>query len=110
MNSKCKEFVDYIVYHAPQHNKQVVEDDVSAHFNLTKDRKVYHNEYFAVRFNYSKSSSDLFSNTILSLSALEKYDKIPFFVVLVRQSSTNLILLAKILLFHHTTGMMSLLK
>ncbi|MBQ0016240.1 MAG: hypothetical protein KBT04_04590 [Bacteroidales bacterium] len=94
MNSKCKEFVDYIVYHAPQHNKQVVEDDVSAHFNLTKDRKVYHNEYFAVRFNYSKSSSDLFSNTVLSLSALEKYDKIPFFVVLVRQSSTNLILLA----------------
>lgn len=31
---------------------------------------------------------------MLSLSVLEKYDKIPFFVVLVRQSSTNLILLA----------------
>lgn len=94
MNSKCKEFVDYIVNHAPQHNKQVVEDDVSAHFNLTKDRKVYHNEYFAVRFSYSKSASHSFSNTVLSLSVLEKYDKIPFFVVLVRQSSTNLILLA----------------
>ena len=94
MNSKCKEFVDYIVNHAPQHNKQVVEDDVCAHFNLTKDRKVYHNEYFAVRFSYSKSASDSFSNTVLSLSALEKYDKIPFFVVLVRQPSTNLILLA----------------
>lgn len=94
MNSKCKEFVDYIVNHAPQHNKQVVEDDVSAHFNLTKDRKVYHNEYFAVRFSYLKSASHSFSNTVLSLSVLEKYDKIPFFVVLVRQSSTNLILLA----------------
>ncbi len=94
MNSKCKEFVDYIVNHAPQHNKQVVEDDVCAHFNLTKDRKVYHNEYFAVRFSYSKSASDSFSNTVLSLSALEKYDKIPFFVVLVRQPSTNLVLLA----------------
>lgn len=94
MNSKCKEFVDYIVNHAPQHNKQIVEDDVSAHFNLTKDRKVYHNEYFAVRFSYSKSASHSFSNTVLSLSVLEKYDKIPFFVVLVRQSSTNLILLA----------------
>lgn len=94
MNSKCKEFVDYIVNHAPQHNKQVVEDDVCAHFNLTKDRKVYHNDYFAVRFSYSKSTSDSFSNTVLSLSALEKYDKIPFFVVLVRQPSTNLILLA----------------
>ncbi len=86
--------MDYIVTHAPQHNKQVVEDNVCAHFNLTKDRKVYHNEYFAVRFSYSKSASDSFSNTVLSLSALEKYDKIPFFVVLVRQSSTNLILLA----------------
>ena len=86
--------MDYIVNHAPQHNKQIVEDDVSAHFNLTKDRKVYHNEYFAVRFSYSKSASHSFSNTVLSLSVLEKYDKIPFFVVLVRQSSTNLILLA----------------
>lgn len=94
MNLRCREFVDYIVTHAPQHNKQVVEDNVCAHFNLTKDRKVYHNEYFAVRFSYSKSASDSFSNTVLSLSALEKYDKIPFFVVLVRQSSTNLILLA----------------
>lgn len=94
MNLRCREFVDYIVTHAPQHNKQVVEDNVCAHFNLTKDRKVYHNEYFAVRFSYSKSASDPFSNTVLSLSALEKYDKIPFFVVLVRQSSTNLILLA----------------
>lgn len=94
MNTRCKEFVDYIVNYAPQHNKQVVENDVCAHFNLTKDRKVYHNEYFAVRFSYSKSASDSFSNTVLSLSALEKYDKIPFFVVLVRQQSTNLILLA----------------
>lgn len=94
MNSKCKEFVDYIVNHAPQHNKKVVEDDVCKHFKLIKDRKVYHNDYFAVRFSYSKTNSDSFSNTVLSLSTLEKYDKIPFFVVLVRQPSTNLILLA----------------
>lgn len=94
MNSKCKEFVEYIVNGAPQHNKQAVEDDVCAHFHLTLDRKVYHNEYFAVRFSYSKSDSDTFGNTVLSLSALEKYDKIPFFVVLVRKSCANLILLA----------------
>lgn len=94
MNSKCKEFVEYIVNGAPQHNKQAVEDDVCTHFHLTKDRKVYHNDYLAVRFSYSKSDSDTFSNTVLSLSALEKYDKIPFFVVLVRKSSPNLILLA----------------
>lgn len=94
MNTRCKEFVDYIVNHAPQHNKQVVEDDVCAQFNLIKDRSVFRNEYFAVRFSYTKSASGSFSNTVLSLSALEKYDKIPFFVVLVRRCAENLILIA----------------
>lgn len=94
MNQTCKDFVEYIVTSAPKHNKQMVEDAVSGKFHLTKDRKVYHNDYFAVRFSYSQSSSDSFSNTILSLSALEKYDKIPFFVVLVRQNADNLILLS----------------
>ncbi len=61
---------------------------------MTKDRKVYHNQHFAVRFSYSKSNSDKFSNTVLSLSALEKYDHIPFFVVLVRQNADNVVLLA----------------
>lgn len=61
---------------------------------MIKDRKVYHNEYFAVRFSYYKSSSEHFNNTVLSLSALEKYDKLPFFVVLIRQNAENLILLS----------------
>ena len=94
MNTNCKTFVEYITTQAPKHNKQALEEDVYFRFKLTKDRKVYHNEYFAVRFSYSKSTSDSFSNTVLSLSALEKYDKIPFFVVLVRQSADNLIFLA----------------
>ena len=94
MNATCKDFVHFIIQEAPKHNKTRVEDAVSYKYNLIKDRKVYHNQYFAVRFSYSKSSSDSFSNTVLSLSALEKYDKIPFFVVLVRQSADNLIMLA----------------
>lgn len=94
MNSHCKDFVEYIITKAPKHNKQVVEDDVAEKYHLTKDRKVYHNDSFAVRFSYSKSASGSFSNTVLSLSALEKYDKIPFFVVLVRQGAENLILLS----------------
>ena len=94
MNDKCKEFVNYIINDAPKNNKSIVEQDVTRKFNLIKDRKVYHNDYFAVRFSYSKSASASFSNTVLSLSALEKYDKIPFFVVLVRQSADNLILLS----------------
>ena len=94
MNTVCKDFVNYIIKDAPKHNKQLVEDSVAAKYNLVKDRKVYHNDYFAVRFSYSKSTSDSFSNTVLSLSALEKYDRIPFFVVLVRQNADNLILLS----------------
>ena len=94
MNNLCKEFVQFIIREAPMHNKSQVENAVAARFSLTKDRKVYHSDYFAVRFSYSKSQSSSFSNTVLSLSALEKYDKIPFFVVLVRQSAENLIFLA----------------
>lgn len=94
MNTNCKDFVRFIVEEAPKHNKAKVEEAASKKYNFVKDRKVYHNQYFAVRFSYSKSSSESFSNTVLSLSALEKYDKIPFFVVLVRHMADNLILLA----------------
>lgn len=94
MNNQCKCFVQYVLNDAPKHNKACVESAVATRFSLTKDRKVYHNEYFAVRFSCSKSQTASFSNTVLSLSALEKYDRIPFFVVLVRQCADNMILLA----------------
>lgn len=94
MNDHCKRFVAYVTTEAPKHNKSGVEDAVRQKFNLIMDRKVYHNDYFAVRFSYSKSASTSFGNTVLSLSALEKYDRLPFFVVLVRQNADNLILLS----------------
>lgn len=37
MNSKCNEFVEYVVSSAPQHNKQVAEDDICKRFQLIKD-------------------------------------------------------------------------
>ena len=94
MNGQCKEFVEYVLSQAPQHNKALVEEAVQKRFNMIKDRKVYRCESFSVRFSYSKSGSASFSNTVLSLSALEKYDRIPFFVVLVRKEAGNLVLLA----------------
>jgi hypothetical protein len=39
-------------------------------FNLARDRPVYYNDTFALRFSQATNSS--FSNTILSLSALQK--------------------------------------
>lgn len=94
MNSNADAFVTYILNESPRHQKNLVEADVSSKFNLVKDGKVYHNDCFAVRFCYSKKNSTSFSNTVLALSVLEKYDRIPFFVVLVRKEADNIILLA----------------
>jgi hypothetical protein len=62
-------------------DKQLVANSIAAEFNLTKDRSVYYSKDFALRF--SSSDSENFGNTVLSLSTLQKYDEIPFIVVLV---------------------------
>ena len=67
MNTICNEFVQYITHEAPKYNKASVEIEANRRYKFVKDRKVYHNQYFAVRFSYSKSNSDSFSNTVLSL-------------------------------------------
>lgn len=54
---------------------------VAESFALTRDRSVYYCPDFAVRFSASASRS--FSNTVLSLSNLRKYDDRPFIVCLV---------------------------
>jgi hypothetical protein len=59
-------------------------------FRLIKDRSVFFCDNFAVRFCTAKSRS--FSNTVLSLSALRKYDKIPFIVCLVTLTQNYLML------------------
>lgn len=64
---------------------------VQREFKLTKDRKVFYCEDFAIRF--SRSENKRMSNTVLSLSALQKYDSKPFFVCIVA-STQNYLLLA----------------
>lgn len=93
MDEEARAFIAYITDRStPQHNKAEVESTAAARFSLIKDRKVYYNKSFAVRFCYISRSS--FSNTVLSLSALEKYDGIPFFVVVVSRDMDNKIFLA----------------
>ena len=93
MNKKAKEFVEYIISNkAPYGDKSTVITESQNKFQLTKDRSVYACKSFAVRFSWSKSGS--FSNTILSLSHLQKYDDRPFFVVLIQPKKTNTIYLA----------------
>ena len=62
-------------------DKQALSRQVQSAFNLTRDRSVFFCHDFAIRFCTANSRS--FSNTVLSLSALQKYDKIPFVVCLV---------------------------
>jgi len=62
-------------------DKQKVADQIALQFGLTKDRSVYYCKDFALRF--SASEHENFGNTVLSLSTLQKYDHVPFIVVLV---------------------------
>lgn len=71
-------------------SKQAYIDQLQSIYNLTKDRSVYYTNSFSVRFCYSKNGS--FSNTVLSLSELKKYDDLPFIVVLCSPKGTKMYL------------------
>ena len=71
------EFLDSI---DPELSKAQITQRVSDEFELTCDRSVYSSDKFAIRFSTARSVS--FGNTVLSLSALQKYDDKPFIVVL----------------------------
>lgn len=90
-----KTVVDRLVAYIQKLNgigdKNKLADAVQKEFSLTQDRKVYYCDDFAIRF--SKSESKRMSNTVLSLSALQKYDDVPFFVCIVA-STVNYLLLA----------------
>lgn len=81
-------FIDFIKSHDGIGNKAKLTGLAVSQFNLTKDRSAYYCNSFAVRF--SQSSSGGFSNTVLSLSKLQKYDNIPFLVCLVTETENKL--------------------
>lgn len=71
-------------------DKRALAHLVQQAFGLTKDRSVYYGRHFAVRFCTAAHKS--FSNTVLSLSALQKYDAKPFIVCLVTPQENHLLL------------------
>jgi hypothetical protein len=81
INKKVFELVDFIKSKDGIGNKSVLLGEVQKKFGLTRDRSIYYSENFAIRFSSSNSLS--FSNTVLSLSNLQKYDELPFLVCLV---------------------------
>ena len=91
MNTTSMQLVDFIASYDGINDKAILSARVSDKFQLTKDRSVFYNQDFAVRFSSANAQS--FSNTVLSLSNLRKFDHQPFFVCLVTPTQ-NYILLA----------------
>ncbi|MBD2093318.1 hypothetical protein H6F67_26080 [Microcoleus sp. FACHB-1515] len=71
-------------------SKDAVVSATTEKFNLRKNRSVYYNDRFAIRFSAASGSS--FSNTIAGLSRLRLYDQLPFFVCVVRPEDIELLL------------------
>jgi len=92
MNQEVGRFAKYVATDMPKGNKQTAIDATLKNFHLIKDGIIYYCDFFAVRFCYTKNTH--FSNTILALSKLQKYDHIPFMVVLIRKGQGNLLYLA----------------
>ena len=72
-------------------DKSTLSSLVREKFGLVKDRSVFYCAYFAIRF--SKSNPGSFSNTVLGLSVLQKYDDKPFIACLVMKNK-NVVFLA----------------
>ena len=71
-------------------DKSRLASSVQQAFNLVKERSVFYGEWFAIRFCTAASRN--FSNTVLALSALHRYDDIPFIVCLVTPMQNYLLL------------------
>lgn len=84
------QLVDFISSRDGNTDKVRLQNEVQQAFGLIKDRSVFYCEWFAIRF--CKSKSRKFSNTVLALSALHKYDQLPFIVCLVTPERNYLIL------------------
>ncbi len=72
---KFEDLLKYIESLNGINDKDKLADLVKARFNLSTDRKIFYCDDFAIRF--SKAKTHNISNTILSLSKLQKYDDRP---------------------------------
>lgn len=87
---KLSQLVSFINAQNGIADKASLTKKVQTEFSLTKDRSVFFCQDFAIRFCKGRSRS--FGNTVLSLSALQKYDRIPFVICLVTPDINYLML------------------
>ncbi|RTR22849.1 hypothetical protein [Deinococcus radiophilus] len=88
--SEIDNLVNFILSKDGIGDKSILEKEVIERFSLTRDRSVYYCTDFAIRFSSSKSAA--FSNTVLSLSNLRKFDSKPFIVCLITPAKNYLFL------------------
>jgi hypothetical protein len=79
--SRVPELLEFVSSQHGINDKDKLTNLVVEKFGLTRDRKVFYCNDFAIRF--STSAGPNFANTVLSLSNLRKVDHIPFLVCLV---------------------------
>jgi len=83
-------FVNQFSADHPGCSKNAVANATAAHFALRQERSVFAGHHFSVRFSTASGAS--FSNVVISLSALRKYDHLPFVICIVRPTGIQLLL------------------
>lgn len=83
-------FISSFLANHPGCSKAEIAEAAASRFSLKKTRSVYYCSEFAIRF--SAASGQSFSNVVLSLSALQKYDQSPFIVCIVRPTCIQFLL------------------
>ena len=71
----------------PGISKQTFAVELARQFDLEKSGSVFHRQEFAVRFCFSNDAG--FSNCVISLSELRKFDDRPFLVCLLKPSGVT---------------------
>jgi hypothetical protein len=90
MSNAVDSVASFVATHNGINDKAKLRDLLVKEFALTRDRSVFYCADFAIRF--SSANSPNFSNTVLSLSNLQKYDDRPFLVcVVTRYRSAKLL-------------------
>jgi hypothetical protein len=74
----------------PTCTKSELSKATADRFSLTRERSVFRGDGFALRFSIARGTT--FPNCVLSLSALHKYDHMPFVVCVLRTNRVELLL------------------
>ncbi len=90
MKTPLKQLLELINNNNGINDKGKLSKLVVNRFKLVKDQSVFYCKDFAIRFSSSRNKN--FSNTVLSLSHLQKFDDRPFIVCLVTPSMNYLYL------------------